>query len=260
MTRLVLAIVAATALSGCQHSGQQAIDPFWGRTTVPSPATGSIGAPIVTPGCPQPLQPPVITPGTLVPSGGLQPTPQPNLLPAPMSPAPSRTGNGYAHARNAGTGGKRGSLRLWGTGHHLAAVRAIPHRVAHLPRDIPTPVCRHRAARARRRQPRPDRRRPLRIPPVCATRCGFATCRASPPDGAAPAPWSAPVAPGPTSRRRRLPAGSSPASSARATFPPADSTMTIEADRRPSRRQLGNAQRRCGHAGEPRRSDRVGPA
>ena len=32
MTRLVLAIVAAMALSGCQHSGQQVIDPFWGRT------------------------------------------------------------------------------------------------------------------------------------------------------------------------------------------------------------------------------------
>ena len=55
MTRLVLAIVAAMALSGCQHGGQQAIDPFWGRTTVPAPATGSIGAPIISPGCQQPL-------------------------------------------------------------------------------------------------------------------------------------------------------------------------------------------------------------
>ena len=86
MTRLVLAIVAATALCGCQHSGQ-VTDPFWGRTTVPSPATGSIGAPIASPGCPQPLQPPIITQGTQIPSGGLQSTTPPNLLPAPMSPA-----------------------------------------------------------------------------------------------------------------------------------------------------------------------------
>ena len=56
MTRLVLAIIAAVALSGCQHSGQQAIDPFWGRTTVPPPATGSIGTPIITPGYQQPCR------------------------------------------------------------------------------------------------------------------------------------------------------------------------------------------------------------
>lgn len=90
MTRLVLAIVALAALSGCQHSGQQAIDPFWGRTTVPSPATGSIGSP----GCPQPLQPPIVTQGTPIPSGGLQPTTQPNLLPAPISPAPTAPATG----------------------------------------------------------------------------------------------------------------------------------------------------------------------
>ena len=90
---LVLAMIAATALSGCQHSGQQAVDPFWGRTTVPSPATGSIGAPIISPGCPQPLQPqPIITPGTPLSSGGPQASTPPNLLPAPMSPTPAAPG------------------------------------------------------------------------------------------------------------------------------------------------------------------------
>ena len=94
MMRLVLAIVAAMALSGCQHGGQQAIDPFWGRTTVPAPATGSIGAPIISPGCQQPLTPQVtITPGTPTPlsSGALPPASPPNLLPAPMSPPPGGT-------------------------------------------------------------------------------------------------------------------------------------------------------------------------
>ena len=37
MMRRALAIIATMALSGCQHSGQQAVDPFWGRTTVPPP-------------------------------------------------------------------------------------------------------------------------------------------------------------------------------------------------------------------------------
>lgn len=105
MTRLVLAIVAATVFSGCQHSGQQAIDPFRGRTTVPSPATGSIGAPIVCQGYPQPLQPqPVMTPGTPLPNGGLQPTTQPNLLPAPMSPPPSAPGMPTPMPAPPGTG------------------------------------------------------------------------------------------------------------------------------------------------------------
>ncbi len=93
MTRLVLAIVAAMALSGCQHSGQQVIDPFWGRTTVPPPATGSIGAPIGSPGCPQPVAQPIITPGTPVPGGcGPQATTPPNLLPATVTPMPSPAG------------------------------------------------------------------------------------------------------------------------------------------------------------------------
>ncbi len=93
MVRLVLAIVAAMALSGCQHSGQQAIDPFWGRTTVPAPPTGSIGAPIVSPGCQQPLIPQVtITPGTPLSNSGSPPGAPPNLLPAPMSSVPGGTG------------------------------------------------------------------------------------------------------------------------------------------------------------------------
>jgi hypothetical protein len=88
MTRLVLAMVAAMVLSGCQHSGQQVVDPFWGRQTVPPPATGSICTPAINPGCQQPVQQPVTTQGTPVPSGGLQTTTPPNLLPAPATPAP----------------------------------------------------------------------------------------------------------------------------------------------------------------------------
>ena len=87
MTRLVLAMVAAMVLSGCQHSGQQVVDPFWGRQTVPPPATGSICTPAINPGCQQPVQQPLITQGTPVPSGGLQTTTPPNLLPAPTTPA-----------------------------------------------------------------------------------------------------------------------------------------------------------------------------
>jgi len=89
LTSRVLAIIVAVTCSGCQHTAQQAIDPFWGRTTVPAPATGSIGAPAVGQGYPQPLQPPIVTQGTLIPGGGLQATPPPNLLPAPMSPMPA---------------------------------------------------------------------------------------------------------------------------------------------------------------------------
>ena len=91
MTRLVLAIVAATLLSGCQQ--KQATDPFWGQTTVPPPATGSIGTPVITPGYTQPLpSQPVITPGTPLPSSGYPPT-APNLLPAPMSRASTIPGS-----------------------------------------------------------------------------------------------------------------------------------------------------------------------
>src|SRR5208283_4507923 len=89
LTRLLCAIAAAVACSGCQHTGQQAVDPFWGRTTVPAPATGSIGASVVGQGYPQPLQPPIVTQGTPITSGGLQSASPPNLLPAPTSPAPA---------------------------------------------------------------------------------------------------------------------------------------------------------------------------
>ena len=98
MTRFMLAIVAVLVLSGCQYSGQQAIDPFWGRTTVPPTATGLIGAPIMEPAGPQPLQAPVITQGMPLP-GSMQATTPPSLLPAPspggpatVAPAPAGTG------------------------------------------------------------------------------------------------------------------------------------------------------------------------
>jgi hypothetical protein len=90
MMRLALAMVATAFFCGCQHSGQQAIDPFWGRTTVPAPATGAIGAPIVSPGYPQSgLQQPVITPGTPLTNGTAQGGTPPNLLPAPISASPT---------------------------------------------------------------------------------------------------------------------------------------------------------------------------
>ena len=103
MTRLAFAIVVATAVSGCQHSGQQAIDPFWGQTTVPSPATGSIG---VSPGYSQPLQQPIITPGTPLPSGcEPQSATPPNLLPAQATPTPSPAGTLTPMPATTGTGG-----------------------------------------------------------------------------------------------------------------------------------------------------------
>ncbi|MEI8372595.1 MAG: hypothetical protein WCJ35_07150 [Planctomycetota bacterium] len=106
MMRLVLVIFATTALSGCQHKGQQALDPFWGRTTVPAPATGSIGAPIIRPGCEQPLRPqPILWQGTPLPNGGIQPTPQPNLLPAPISSTPSTPGIVAPMPATPGSGG-----------------------------------------------------------------------------------------------------------------------------------------------------------
>ena len=80
MMRRALAIIATMALSGCQHSGQQAVDPFWGRTTVPAPATGAVG---VNPCYPQPA---TVSAG---PSNALQATPPPNLLPATASPTPA---------------------------------------------------------------------------------------------------------------------------------------------------------------------------
>jgi hypothetical protein len=106
MMRLVLAMVAVMAFSGCQHRGQQAIDPFWGRTTVPAPPTGAVCAPVITPGCGQPFPPQTMTtPGTPLPSGGLQAIPQPNLIPAPTSPNPAATGTGAAPATTPGVTG-----------------------------------------------------------------------------------------------------------------------------------------------------------
>ncbi len=112
MTRLVLAIVAAAALSGCRQSGQQAIDPFWGRTTVPPCPTGQIGAPIVNPGYQQPLTPQVtITPGTptTLPGGTLSPGAPPNLLPAPTSSAPAGTISPTPTMPGAANGGGYGA-------------------------------------------------------------------------------------------------------------------------------------------------------
>ncbi len=121
MPRLALVIVAATALSGCQHSGQQAIDPFWGHTTVPSPATGSIGAPIISPGCPPPLQQPIVTQGTPISNGGPQATTPPNLLPTPASSTPSPPGTAIPTPATPGVGG---SVAPYGPG--IPAVTGPP--------------------------------------------------------------------------------------------------------------------------------------
>ena len=81
MTRRMLAVIAAMALSGCQHSGQQVVDPFWGQQRVPPPATGSVGASTVNPAYPQTWPPQGIAPPGTPLSNGLQTSP-PNLLPA----------------------------------------------------------------------------------------------------------------------------------------------------------------------------------
>ncbi len=91
MSRLMLAVLAAIALSGCRYQGEQAVDPFWGRQTVPPPGTGAVGTTTVYPGYPPAgavPQPGVVAPGAALPS-----TAPPYLLPAPMtspgsSPAP----------------------------------------------------------------------------------------------------------------------------------------------------------------------------
>lgn len=89
MTRLLLAILAAVSLCGCRYQGQQAIDPFWGRKTVPPPPTGSIGTCVVTPGYPAPVTAPAtVTPGMTVPGGSVPLSTPPNLLPGPVT-APS---------------------------------------------------------------------------------------------------------------------------------------------------------------------------
>ena len=87
MKRLTLATVAAIALGGCRNQGQQVVDPFWGRTTVPPPATGTIGT---VPYSPAPVMaaPATGAPAMTIPGGTLQPSAPPNLLPAPASTYP----------------------------------------------------------------------------------------------------------------------------------------------------------------------------
>lgn len=99
---LVMAVVAI-ALGGCQNSRQTAQDPFFGRTTVPAPATGAAGArscdPYYQPPAGSPLQPipqpqfgtpPArVTPGYGTNSGYGTPTPQ---MPSPGNPMPGSPG------------------------------------------------------------------------------------------------------------------------------------------------------------------------
>ena len=100
MTRLVLAVIAAMALSGCQHSGQQAIDPFWGQQRVPPPPTGSVGARWSTRRTRKPGRRKRASPREhRCPTAGSQTAP-PNLLPGPTgtpgaaTPIPATPGPG----------------------------------------------------------------------------------------------------------------------------------------------------------------------
>lgn len=91
MKRTLLLIVAAMVCGGCHNQGQSNVDPFFGRTTVPPPATGSVGAKPGTPSYQQPQLP-------QLPAGGtLQPIPQ--LQPGAM--APSTVPGGAAGAMTA---------------------------------------------------------------------------------------------------------------------------------------------------------------
>ena len=127
------------ALSGCQHSGQQAVDPFWGRTTVSRPR--HLPAVGVNPCYPQPA---TVSAG---PSNALQATPPPNLLPATASPTPAAPVTitpAPAMPAPAATGALTCLLR-----------RPYPRRliIAHPLRDTPVWVQLHPAPCGHLRQP-----------------------------------------------------------------------------------------------------------
>jgi hypothetical protein len=83
---LALALMVI-AVCGCRNSGQSAQDPFFGRTTLPAPATGAAGAR----SCDPYYQPPAGAP--------LQPIPQPQLG-APNTPG-SPASPGYTPPANS---------------------------------------------------------------------------------------------------------------------------------------------------------------
>ena len=220
MMRLVLAIVAAMALSGCQHSGQQAIDPFWGRTTVPSPATGSIRRPDRQPGMSATLAATTDhNAGNTAPTAGSSNRPQPNLLPAPMSPTPGAPGT---LTPMPATPGPAGSGVPYGNG--APAITSPPSGYPTPGRAPPSgysnPIRHHRARRGRRRQPCPG------PPPAGSYPSSPARQRAggmAPPTGG-----TAPTGPVPAQPHQRVPHRHRPGRFAtvrhapRATFRPVD--------------------------------------
>ena len=154
MTRLVLAMVAAMALTGCQHSGQQAIDPFWGRTRGRLRQQVRLAPPIVSFGIPATVAATNDrTPG--MPLSNVGPPPAtPNLLPAPIGSSGTVTPVPATPAP-AGSGVPYNYVPPPSPRRH----RAIPPRALRLRRDTPTMICRRRAPRARRRRPCQERRR-----------------------------------------------------------------------------------------------------
>jgi hypothetical protein len=130
MSRLSMVLVAVVAVSGCKNSGSSgsAADPFFGRTRVTPPATGTVAGPSggmpyygPQPAQPNPLRspaapgsgtappwtPPAVQPQQPLPSPAPQPQPNPSptWLPPQTGPAPaSPTGASSAIPQAALTG------------------------------------------------------------------------------------------------------------------------------------------------------------
>ena len=91
MEKMLPAVLTLLVLAGCQCPGQQATDPFFGRTTVPPPATGTVGPGAADPYYQQPPGQP-LQPQTLQPQP-LQPQP---LQPQPVQPQTLQPPPGYS--------------------------------------------------------------------------------------------------------------------------------------------------------------------
>ena len=122
----LMLVVAAIVFCGCRCQAPPAADPFFGRTTVEPPGTGSISA-----GAADPYYgtaPPAVTPGTPVP----QTVPPHSATPNSFPPTVPRNGT-YVYPNGGGVtpsvpgGGAQGSgLRGAASGNLRTATRAGP--------------------------------------------------------------------------------------------------------------------------------------
>lgn len=142
MKRLLAPLIAVVALSGCQSQGPPGADPFFGRTTVPPPSTGSISSGPIDPyygrapysGFQNSAPPAAVTP-QIPPTTGGQPS-------APGGPNYAPPGGSYNY--QGSTWSRMGASLAARSATRVAPPSLFDRARQPTPEATPTPVVRER--------------------------------------------------------------------------------------------------------------------